>query len=113
MYWGEHLEWLTLNAADTEGEGRPYFEDIDAALAADVATGGDQALELATGRINEIYVVVPNGRGKLEVARGGVFSTYEFTVPVSGRLTDEAWKAMLGAGTAPAAPEWTNVFMTK
>ena len=102
MYWGEHLEWLTLSAADTEGEGRPYFEDTDAALVADVATDPNGAvLELATGRINEIYVVVPDGTGKLMVTRGGVFSTYEFTVPLAGRMTDETWKARLADGNGP------------
>jgi hypothetical protein len=114
MYWGEHLEWLTLAAADTEGEGRPYFEDTDAALVADVATDPNgSVLELATGRINEIYVVVPDGAGKMMVTRGGVFSTYEFTVPLADRMTDETWKARLQAGTAPPVPEWTGIFIVK
>jgi hypothetical protein len=114
MYWGEHLEYLTLAAADSEGEGTPYFEDTNAALVADVATDpSGYALELATGRINEIYVVVPDGTGGLMVSRGGVFSTYEFTVPLSERMTDEAWKARLEAGTAPPAPEWTGKFIVR
>lgn len=114
MYWGEHLEWMTLSAADTEGEGRPYFEDTDAALVTDVATDPNGfVLEIATGRINEIYAVVPDGSGKLMVTRGGVFSTYEFTVPVAERMTDETWKAKLGASTAPAPPGWTGEFIVK
>jgi hypothetical protein len=105
---------LTLSAADTEGEGRPYFEDTDAALVADVATDPNGAvLELATGRINEIYVVVPDGTGKMMVTKGGVFSTYEFTVPLAGRMTDEAWKARLADGKAPAASEWTGEFIVR
>jgi hypothetical protein len=114
MYWGEHLEWMTLSAADTEGEGRPYFEDTDAALVADVATDPNGAvLELATGRINEIYVAVPDGAGRLVLTRGGVFSTYEFTVPLSERMTDESWKEKLAGPKAPAPPEWTGVFIVK
>jgi hypothetical protein len=114
MYWGEHLEYLTLSAADTEGEGRPYFEDTDAALVADVATDPNgSVLELATGRINEIYVVVPDGTGKLMVSRGGVFSTYEFTVPLADRMTDEAWKKRLNEGKVPPAPDWTGAFIVR
>jgi len=114
MYWGEHLEWLTLSAADTEGEGRPYFEDTDAALVADIATDPTgKALELATGRINEIYVAVPDGTGRLMVTRGGVYSTYEFTVPVSERMTDETWKKRLAGGTAPPMADWTGVFIVR
>ncbi len=114
MYWGEHLEYLTLLSADVEGEGRPYFEDAEAALVSDVATDPNgSVLELATGRINEIYVVVPDGTGKLMVTKGGVFSTYEFTVPLAGRMTDETWKANLAGGSVPAAPDWTRVFIVR
>ncbi len=114
LFWGEHLEYLTLASADTEGEGRPYFEDTNAALVADIATDPTgRVLELATGRIDEIYVLVPDGTGRLMVSRGGVFSTYEFVVPLSERMTDETWKAKLEAGTAPPAPDWTKMFIVK
>jgi hypothetical protein len=115
MAWGEELEVITLAAADKEGEGNPYFEDMaNAALVADIATDPDgRVLELATGRINEIYVVVPDGTGKMMVTKGGVFSTYEFTVPLAGRMTDETWKARLTDGKAPAAPEWTGGFIVR
>jgi hypothetical protein len=45
-----------------------------------------------------------------EIARGGVFSYYEFVWPGADRLTDEAWRSMLDAGTAPAVPAWTASF---
>ena len=115
-YWGGTLEQFTLAAADTDpGGGRPILEDQKAALIADVATGiapdgSLLALEEAIGQPTFIYVVVPGERTRL--AAGAVFSYYEFPVPVSGRMTDEQWQAMVEGGTNPAAPEWTKSFIT-
>jgi hypothetical protein len=111
-YYGGELEAMTLAAADQEGEGTPFFEQPEpAALVADVATDPNgQVLEEAIGHIHEIYVVVPDDEGTLIVAKGGVFSYYEFTWPMSDRLTDEAWRAMLAAGEAPQQPAWTGSF---
>ena len=115
-YYGGELEAITLAAADQEGEeGRPFFEeDQQAALVADVATDPTgYVLEEATGRINEIFVAVPDGRGGLHIAKGGVFSYYEFPWPMSDRLTDESWRAMIENGQAPPQPEWTNSFTAR
>jgi len=114
-YYGGELEAMTLAAADQEGEGRPFFDAQEqAALVADVATDPNgQVLEEAIGRIFEIYVVVPDGVGGLRVAKGGVFSYYEFPWPMSDRLTDEAWRALLGAGEMPDQPEWTGTFISE
>jgi hypothetical protein len=115
-YWGGVLEQFTLAAADTEaGGGRPVLEDQKAALIADVATGLDAdgsiiALEEAIGQPTFIYVVLPGQPTRL--ATGAVFSYYEFPVPVSDRMTDEQWQAMVEAGTNPAAPDWTKSFIT-
>ena len=56
---------------------------------------------------------MPDGRGGLQVARGGVYSQYEFTVPVSGRLTDEAWRAQLQQGKVPPAHPWLDGVLVK
>jgi hypothetical protein len=115
-YWGGVLEQFTLAAADMdEGVGRPILEDQKAALIADVATGlGPDnslvALEEAIGQPTIIYVVLPGEPTRL--ATGAVFSYYEFPVPVSERMTDEQWQAMVEAGTNPPAPDWTKLFMT-
>jgi hypothetical protein len=80
----------------------------DAAVVADVATGGEageMALEEGTGRIMEIYVVVPID-GKLVLTRGGIYSQYEFVQPSSNRLTDEQWQAQLDSGDVPALGDW-------
>jgi len=119
-YYGGELEAMTLAAADQEGEGRPFFEQEDQApVVADVATGLDPitgegaVLEEGTGYIFEIYVAVPDGVGGLHVAKGGVFSYYEFPWPMGDRLTDEKWRAMLAAGEAPEQPGWTAGFISE
>jgi hypothetical protein len=115
-FYGGELEVMTLAAADQEGEGgRPFFEQQEqAALVADVATDpSGQVLEEAIGRIFEVYVAVPDGAGGLHIAKGGVFSYYEFPWPMGDRLTDEAWRAMLQADEAPDQPEWTASFVSK
>jgi poly-gamma-glutamate capsule biosynthesis protein CapA/YwtB (metallophosphatase superfamily) len=91
-YIGGELEAMTLAAADPEGEGRPFFsEDDQAALVADVATDPNgQVLEEATGRVFEIFAVVPDGRGGLHITKWRVLY-YEFPCH-AGSLTDESWR---------------------
>ena len=114
LYGGE-LEAITLAAADQEGEGQPFFEEEDQApIVADVATDPTgSVLEEATGRIFEIFVAVPDGEGGLHIAKGGVYSYYEFEWPAADRLTDEAWREMLAEGEAPPQPEWTESFIAE
>ena len=114
-FYGGELEAMTLAAADQEGEGRPFFEEDDqAALVADVATDPNgYVLEEAIGRISEIFAIVPDGEGGLHIAKGGIFSYYEFPWPMDDRLTDEAWRAMLAAGDAPDQPDWTGSFISR
>jgi len=115
-YYGGELEAMTLAAADQDGEGMPFFEDEEqAALVADVATDpAGQFLEEAIGRIFEIYVAIPDGEGGVHIAKGGVFSYYEFPRDMrEGRLTDKEWRAILDAGEAPDQPEWTNSFISR
>jgi hypothetical protein len=91
-------------------------EEPQAAVVADVATAPSlgQVLEVGVGRINELYVVVPlvedDGTVTLQVAKGGVFSYYEFPWAMSDRLTDDAWRQMIEAGNIPAPPTWTDSF---
>jgi hypothetical protein len=88
------------------------LSDQKAALVADVATGIDAAtaLEEAVGQPTRIYVVLPDQPWR--IALGAVYSYYEFIVPSSNRLTDEAWQAQVQAGTNPAQPDWTKLFIT-
>jgi hypothetical protein len=115
QYYGGALEALTLAATDREG-GNDYrdLSDQRAALVADVATGLDKTgnlsvLEEGVGQPTVIVVVLPDSPYRLAV--GAVFTYYEFTVAPSERMTDETWQAMVEAGTAPPAPDWTSLFI--
>ena len=86
--------------------------DKKMALIADVHTDPNEGdvLEEAIGNPMLIYVAV-YVEGQVILTRGGTFSYYEFTWPMNNRLTDEAWQAMLDAGTEPAMPSWTGSFI--
>jgi hypothetical protein len=111
------LLWL-LTAEDIEdpdamtGGSTESPNDV-AALVVDIMSNPEQALELGTGYIDQILVLVPNDDGEFQVARGGVYSYYEFWVPRGERMTDEEWRQMLDAGTQPERPSWTKVFLVE
>lgn len=109
--YGGQLEHFWLEALrDENSDLPPKAWENPAALIADVATAPpDLVLEEGTGYVSEIYVVVPLD-GSLRIARGGVYSYYEFSWPASDRLTDQKWRQMLQDQEAPAAPAWTKVF---
>jgi len=92
----------------------------------DVATDADPdgdgvpnpaALQAGVGRVYELHAVVPmvndDGSTYLQVAKGGVFSYYEFVGPADERLTDASWHQMLDEDVAPPLPEWSESFVTE
>jgi hypothetical protein len=97
--------WRTSERANPD----PSIPD-QSAVVADIASGPGAVLELGTGEIDTLYVLVPGRNGTFELARGGVYSYYEFKSPPGVRLTDEAWRAMLASGKAPPRPAWESVF---
>jgi hypothetical protein len=103
----EAFFWRTSDQAAT-GESEA---DLDAAIVADVASGAKGVLEVATGRVDRIYVLVPDDAGTFHVAAGGVYSYYEFVSPPGERLTDEEWRTALDAGEAPDRPAWQAAFL--
>ena len=108
-YIGGRLESLFWQTADQIDGGAAA--DLDAALVADIQSGPDGVLELGTGRISRILVLVPDDSGVFQVAQGGVYSYYEFTSPPGVRLTDEEWRARLDSGQAPARPAWQKAIL--
>ena len=107
------------------GEVMPE-EEPQAAVIADVATDPDPngdgtanpvVLEVAVGRVDHLHAVVPlveaDGSTTLQVAKGGVFSYYEFPWPAEDRLTDEQWREMLEGDEVPPRPEWITSFFTE
>jgi Protein of unknown function (DUF3160) len=114
---GSRFELIWLLAAEDDGGGQattggfPESPNDIAAVVADIMSNPSEALEIGTGYVDRIYVLVPNDDGQFQVARGGVYSYYEFWVPRDQRLTDEEWRQMLVDGGAPARPYWTEVFL--
>lgn len=114
-YYGGKIEALTFSSSDEIEPGSGGVpeggEALQAAIVADIATDPNgQVLEQATGRVFELYAAVPI-EGRLVLAKGAVFSHYEFTVPIAERLTDEAWRARLDAGDVPPRADWTKSFI--
>jgi hypothetical protein len=110
--YGGQLEhfWLEVNkdepAFKASTSARDYLDENPSALISDVATDPNgQVLEMGTGRINRIYVVVPLD-GELRLACGGVYSYFEFPQAISNRLTDTEWRNMLSSSTNPDPPSW-------
>jgi len=109
---GGTLESLWFQSADREdGDGDiPVPADMDAAIIADIQSSGSAYLEIGTGWVDRILVLVPNDEGRFQVATGAVYSFYEFVWPRSEqRLTDEEWRQMLRDGEQPPRPAWQAV----
>lgn len=109
--FGGQLEHFWLEALKDEGVDSPSaVAENPAALIADVATDPNgQVLEEGTGYVSNVYAVVPVA-GSLRIAKGAVFSYYEFPWPSNDRLTDEKWKDMLENEKKPEAPSWTKIY---
>jgi hypothetical protein len=90
------------------GEGK---EDTKTILVSDVHTDPnfEEVLQEAVGPVRLMLVVVPTEHGNY-VTVGAVFEHYEFTGPMSNRLTDEEWTAMLEDGLAPEPAPWARDF---
>jgi hypothetical protein len=110
-YLGSELEALWFRTSDVSGGNVPTADQADAVVA-DLGSSRKGVLEVGTGRIDRIYVLVPDDTGTFEVALGGVYSYYEFTTPPGRRLDDTSWRALLDKGTYPARPAWEDAFIT-
>ncbi|MGB8860062.1 MAG: DUF3160 domain-containing protein [Ilumatobacteraceae bacterium] len=112
---GSELEYLWFASADASAvEGQPVasYEDSDAVVA-DIFRSSFAYLELGTGFVDTIYVIVPTGDGRFEIAVGGVSSYYEFRRPTTElRLTDEEWRSLLLQPSPPVErPSWQSLFL--
>jgi hypothetical protein len=125
---------LFLNASITELEGKTLDENVQVqireaartlteilqiasdktqstTIAVDVHTdlNSERVLEEALGKFNALIVVYAGADGRLYACAGPVYNYFEFTQPMSQRLTDEQWREMLQTNS-PNPPEWTNNF---
>ena len=108
--WDEATEtWIESDEAYWE------YPNPDAPVIADVATGTDsitdeeKCLEEGTS-VSYMYVIFPID-GELRIARGAVFTQYQFEQPVADRMSDEEWRSdlyRLSSDTSTGwIPEWT------
>lgn len=113
---GSTFEWLTLDLVSREGEYLDGWHNVkgpdkSVAVVADIYTANSQnnpdrgILHVATGNVNDIYVVVEI-EGYLYLTKGAVFGYHEFHLPMGNRLTDEEWQDMLEKNEAPGVPIW-------
>lgn len=88
-FWNETVK----DAAAEEGVST---QESPAALVVDIATDPNgEVLEAATEDPSLIYVVVKVD-GKLKIAKGSVYSFYQFRWSIEDRLTDSKWRQMMG-----------------
>ncbi|MBI5488198.1 MAG: DUF3160 domain-containing protein [Deltaproteobacteria bacterium] len=119
----EEEEWIRNEGATLEAMFRgstPAFERVrydegrvaqGVALAADLfdARDGAGSLELAVGRLADLYVIVLDSPGR-RLLHGGSFRTFEFLEPAGEPLADGAWNERILAGGTPTAPVWAVSF---
>jgi hypothetical protein len=81
------------------------------ALVTDIHTNvtAQEALHIGIGRLDRIYVVVPDAVGS-RMTEGAAFSFYETLHPIADRLTDEQWHERIERGALPPRPAWTASF---
>ena len=116
---GSELEYIWIASSDIEPDA--YGQIVPdpnerAGLVTDVFTSSLEYLQLGTGGVDTVYVIVPIGDGRFELAVGQVASYYEFwrdgTEP---RLTDEEWRAIVTegdqGGPMPQRPRWVAPFL--
>jgi hypothetical protein len=90
-------------------------EGLKTTVVADVLTDmvSERALEEGSGYLREIVVAYSDPTGHVFLGRGATLSYYEFKQPMGDRLTDEAWRQLLGGRDAPAAPAWVEAMVAK
>lgn len=117
----EHFWYEAMKEASEEGS--PATKECPAAIVVDIATNPNgQVLEAGTGEPSYIYVVVKVD-GKLKLARGSVYSFYQFIWPMEDRMTDSKWQQMLGIladedgfyerDMSLSKPQWTESYRYK
>ena len=97
---GGRIGWLVEAVNRGEIEATPIIADIF------LDPFADEVLEVGTGPLDTIHVLVPDDEGHFQVATGSVYSYYQFWGPRPERLTDEEWRDRIVAGDLPERPSW-------
>lgn len=97
--YGGNIEHFWYETVKDQADGDPdqiFSEEYPAAIVVDIATDPNgTVLEAATGRPSFMDVIVKVD-GKLKIARGSVYTFYQFDWPMNDRLTDAKWQTMMG-----------------
>lgn len=119
----EHF-WLEVSSAmASDGEEGMYGVKNPCPVIADIATDPNgTVLEVGTGGAQIIYILI-NVDGQVKIAKGMVYSFYQFEQPIAERLTDSEWRTKLGmewredVGYAKdedlVQPKWTQDYRIK
>lgn len=122
--YGGTIEHFWYEAAKGEAQSDMVSsQEFPAAVVVDIATNPNgEVLEAATGSPSVIYTVVKVD-GKLKIARGSVYSFYQFPWPMEDRLTDSSWRLMMGLqadeegyyqyDSGIPQPDWTGSYRYK
>jgi succinate dehydrogenase flavin-adding protein (antitoxin of CptAB toxin-antitoxin module) len=98
-YVGGTVEYIFLALLETDH--LPQREK-SMALIADVYVYNGTNLNVAVGHADDIHVIVPI-KGEYYIARGSVFSYYEFKGQI---YNDEEWRKKVSERNLPDRPEW-------
>lgn len=119
--YGGNIEHFWYEAMKNEGDSDMVSaQEFPAAIVVDIATDPNgTVLEAATGNPSSILVAVKVD-GKIKIAKGSVYSFYQFTQPINDRMTDTQWRFMMGIqadedgyynfDTKIAQPDWTDSY---
>ncbi|MFX0094521.1 MAG: DUF3160 domain-containing protein [Candidatus Hodarchaeota archaeon] len=101
---GETLQSLLYNFQIAEGVEKRDAGDAGSSIIVDVYedVGNGQVLEVGTGDVFTIYVIVNDINGKPYLTKGGVYSYYEFPWSSNNRLTNSQWRKVVKADTIQA-----------
>ena len=112
--YGASLEHIwEASKKDEMADGYPSLAEHPDAVVADVATDPNGVvLEEATGFAKPIVVAFPRD-GEVVLGLGLVYSQYEFTVPISERMTVDDWHLALNSGDIPELAAWKTAFVVQ
>ncbi|GAB5527552.1 MAG: hypothetical protein Roseis2KO_54240 [Roseivirga sp.] len=99
---GGRIEYTLLNILETDHIPE---REKHMGLIADVYSYNGTNLNVGVGSADDIYVVVPI-KGEYYIARGAVFSFYEFQS--ENIYTDEKWRSDAEKRALPARPRWLS-----
>ena len=118
----EHF-WMEAVRDKSNGDEEITTRECPAALVVDIATDPNgSVLEVGTSSPSQIYVLVKVD-GKVKIAKGSVYSFYQFVWPMDDRLTNTRWHQMMGIkpngdgnyerDQSITKPEWTASYRYK